>query len=259
MITLTENIQYYDVYNHSMSLGIEDKAFFKNLIEDYDNIDTIVDFGCADGTLIKHLWDEKHRFIGYDIDPNMLKFAKENLNKPNVFYTSTFPKQESTNFDTLLCLNSVIHEVYSYSEQAAIDIFWKQVFESNFKWITIRDMCPDKFSKDSIIDIDTMSKFRRRCDPRRLGDYENIWGEIKTEFDIAHFLLKYKYLDNWTRECKENYFPISIDKILEKIPENYKIRFQYNFTLPYLKKWCFEELGVTLKCTTHIKLILERK
>jgi hypothetical protein len=189
----------------------------------------------------------------------MLKLAKENIDKPNVFFTSTFPKMESNNFDTLLCLNSVIHEVYSYSGEEDINTFWKQVFDSNFKWITIRDMCPDQFASEYIIDDDTMKKFKRRCDPRRLGDYETIWGEIKSEADISHFLLRYKYLDNWARECKENYFPISINEILAKVPENYKVRFQYSFTLPFLKNWCFEELGVTLTCTTHIKFILERK
>jgi hypothetical protein len=256
-IQVTDEIQYYDTYTKNMSLGIEDKLFFKNIIEDYDKIYRIVDFGCADGTLLKSLWDERHQFIGYDISDEMLKRAQANLNKPNVFFTSIFPKSELNSSDTLLCLNSVIHEVYSYSEPEDIDLFWAQVFNSNFKWITIRDMMPDPFASN-IIDAETMERFRRRCDPRRLGDYEKEWGKIKTERDMVHFLLKYRWLDNWSREVKENYFPVQLTDILAKVPANYKVRFQHTFTLPFLKNWSYEELGVSITSTTHVKLILER-
>ena len=37
---------------------------------------------------------------------------------------------------------------------------------------------------------------------------KNIGGKIDTLYNkITHFLLKYKYLENWDREVKENYLP----------------------------------------------------
>jgi ribosomal protein L11 methylase PrmA len=237
-----------------MSKGIDDKLFFRDLI-DYNDVSTVVDFGCADGALLKALWDEKRRFVGYDISPKMIELALRNFDKPNIFYTTAFPEDNYSSTNSLLNISSTIHEVYSYG--ADIEDFWKKVFNSGFKWIAIRDMMPDQFDTD--IPFDILSRFKHRCDSRRLNDYENIWGPIKTERDISHFLLKYRWLDNWEREVRENYFPVNINEILEKVPENYKVRFQHTFVLPFLKNWAFEELGVDITSTTHVKLILERR
>ena len=71
-------IQNYDVYVSRMQKSMYDKMFFVDKIID-EHIDTVIDFGCADGELIAHLrsFMPECRFIGYDIDCEMLERAKE--------------------------------------------------------------------------------------------------------------------------------------------------------------------------------------
>lgn len=62
-------------YNALMAKSMMDKLFFVDKIEP----DVIVDFGCANGVLLKHIasWMPDSKFVGYDNNPKVIKEAQE--------------------------------------------------------------------------------------------------------------------------------------------------------------------------------------
>ena len=162
-----------------------------------------------------------------------------------------------------LVLSSVIHEVYSYTNSKTIKSFWEKiVFGGEFKYICIRDMIPsvmmDKHQKDQFkLDVE---KVQRIADPIFLKSFEERWGSIESNYrTFIHFLLKYKYVDNWEREVNENYLPISLETLKTKIPQGYSIIHQENYTLKYLQDQVKKDFDVYIDHTTHIKMIIENK
>jgi len=63
-----------ETYISGMNKGSSDKLFFLNKI----NTNCIVDFGCADGSILRSIQsvDPTIKLIGYDIDDNMLNRAR---------------------------------------------------------------------------------------------------------------------------------------------------------------------------------------
>lgn len=129
---------------------------------------------------------------------------------------------------TLLVLSSVIHEVYSYANP---NVFWNDVGNARCKYVAIRDMT---FDHDSVSGVNLglndaklfkmaeliRNRFEAVCPDKlklfegtRLGnsdqtilDVESKWTNLK---NLLHFMLKYRYDDNFDREVKENYMPLS--------------------------------------------------
>ena len=246
------------IYVQRMEKSMYDKLFFVDKL--FDNITTFIDFGCADGTLIsyaQHYMDCE--FIGYDTSEQMISLAKEkNLNAK--FYTNWKDIAKHLNYDFFDCainLSSVIHEVYSYAtSQKDIDDFWDIVLNSNFKYIIIRDMSnTNKFWQNNNILYQIYNRY-----PKQIKDFEDIYGKITTQKQLVHFLLKYKYVENWDREVKENYLPISLHDILE-MPNTlakYNIEYKEKYCLPYIKHMIDTEFNTDFTDNTHYKLILKR-
>lgn len=250
-----------DRYKEKMSLGYIDKLFFLNKI----NIDSVVDFGCADGYILNKIrqYDKESKLIGYDLDPSMIEDAIKKTN-PSIIYTTNWDEVQEEIASTkapALYLSSVIHEVYSYSSQMGVSDFWRNmVFSNDFKYIIIRDMTPPEMTAD--IDVDSfkedVEKVRSKASKKYLSLFESKWGNIEDSYlTFLHFLLKYKYTDNWNRENNENYLPVTSEELLSKIPNTYSIIYKDLFTLPYLKTQIKYDFGIDIKVPTHIKLILK--
>jgi hypothetical protein len=249
-------------YIEGMSYSLMDKLFFVDLI----NFDCIVDFGCADGSFLEKLSKIKPgvKIIGYDLDPLMLDQASSKLGKGATLTDnwSDAIKQTSGYKSPLLNLSSVIHEVYSYTKiKSEIGYFWSnQVFGGDFKYITIRDMIP---SVD--MEKEQMSQFkqdvknvRMKSDEFYLKSFEENWGSINGNYrTFMHYLLKYKFTDNWDREVKENYLPVSLETIKSKIPNQYKITYEESFILEHLKRQVKQEFNIDLNHSTHTKMIIK--
>jgi hypothetical protein len=253
-------ISNYDQYIAGMNTTMSDKLFFANSI----NYDVIVDFGCADGTFLQSLsrMNPNVKIIGYDLDPTMLEIAKKKLPK-NALLTDDWNVATSalTGYkNSLLNLSSVIHEVYSYSTGNKIKYFWdNQVFGGDFKYITIRDMIPSvELTRNEMTNFkDDVRKVRQKADKSYLLSFEDKWGSINTSYrNFIHYLLKYKYTDNWDREVNENYLPVTLETIKTKIPTDYKIVMEEDFVLPFLKQQVKKDFGVELTHSTHTKLII---
>ena len=108
-------INNYDVYNKRMDKSFQDKLFFLDKIK--DNVEAIVDFGCADGALIRHLSELTNiELVGYDSDYNMIDIAKSKTNKDNCLFKEDFGEiieEEIIPQESLLNISSIIYEVYS--------------------------------------------------------------------------------------------------------------------------------------------------
>lgn len=256
-------ISNYDQYIADMNTTMSDKLFFLDEIK----FDVIVDFGCADGTFLKSLSSSRPnvKIIGYDLDQTMLDIAKKKLPSNSILTDSwdVVIKEISNYKSPLLNLSSVIHEVYSYSSNEDVVRFWnQQVFGGKFKYITMRDMMPSvELTKNEITNYkDDARKVRQKANKNSLATFEEVWGSIYSEYkNFIHFLLKYKYTDNWEREVNENYLPITLEELKSKIPNGYSIIYEKDFVLPYLRQEVKRDFGVELTHSTHVKIVIKNK
>jgi len=242
------------LYNRQMSASMADKMFFLDILSPTD-YDTIVDFGCADGELLKQHPDGYVK-IGVDNSEEMRREAK--LNYKDCSYVDNLDTiLEVDKSNALFNASSVIHEIYSYLNKDEIEHFWNNVFNSGYKYICIRDMMVsdktnrelDKSAEDSIYN----------------SEHADLYNDFKQKFpegrerDLLHFFLKYRYRENWDRESVENYFPITSEELLKLVPDNYKIIHLEEYPLDWTKNNIKETFGYDIKDNTHIKLLLMRK
>lgn len=245
-----------EIYLTRMQRSILDKMFFIDKV--FEPFEYILDFGCANGELIKALMRmcPEYKYAGYDIDRDMIAAARVNV--PDVPFFCNWDELTLDPKTSLINISSTIHEVYSYGTEADVKEFWDRVYGSGFRYITIRDMMYSE-ELERPADKEMLGAVRKGSYTRQLADFESVWGSITTQKQLVHFLLKYKYTQNWEREVRENYFPVSSEKLLSQIPEGYEITFCERFALPFTAWQLRKDFGITLKDHTHIKLILERK
>lgn len=261
----------YTVYNNSMCKSLNDKYSFWGGID----ADIIVDYGCADGSLIKYIidnTDHKSDYVGFDNNETMLMLAERNLKdkytKNNIKLTSNWNEVKeacSINKTSILVLSSIIHEIYNYCSYEEIKKFWKDVFNSNFTYIVIRDMMffdEQPFNKKvKITDLHNIKKNIEltKFGEKQLKDFEEIYGEIESKGDLVHFFSKYKYIENWEREVKENYYKHYTYELISDILaySQYNIEYLQSFTLDYLRDWVSSEFNYKIDINTHVKMILK--
>lgn len=249
-----ERINNYNVYINGMRKSLEDKLFWYDLIQDYD---TVVDFGCADGSLLKEIQDRnkgfKKKLIGIDNNEEMRERAEQKV--PEGYFLSSLDDFYATDY-AVLNLSSVIHEVYSYCTPDEIQKFWYNVFCKDYRYIVIRDMMVSK----SICYNKEGRNYNRFIPDEYRDQYNNFTSKrgVINEKTALEFLLKYRYIENWERESRENYFPIYLEELLEKIPVKYEIMYLDHFILPYAKQKVKEDMNIDIVDNTHCKIILKR-
>ena len=267
------NIEYY---NKEMQKGMEDKLFFVERLPKNQNY-MFVDFGCADGSMINALAsiykdNPNNVYVGYDISDEMIKLAKTNYHGPvnaNVRFTTNWDECRQSgssvfvNRKKVLILSSVIHEVYSYGTEETICKFWDQVRYSDFDYIIIRDMCPSEdIDRDAKKSLTNTIERSRNVSIEQVKEFSEIWGTLTNNKNAIHFLLKYRWKVNWDREVRENYFPIYVEDLIEKITctgARYKIDYLNRFRVPFLDKCIKEDFNIELDDFTHIKAIFSKK
>ena len=247
-----------DKYTSSMKTTLSDKLFFTELIES----DIYVDFGCADGSTLKALQNiyPNKILIGYDINETMIQLAKKNTSK--VLYFSDQSElidylNKYKHLSKCLILNSVLHEIYTYSSKEELEEFYKFVFSNIFDYISIRDMMCS-LEDNSNVDTSLISKLYSFKNYTQVKEFEKVWGKISSIRQLMHYLLKYRYIENWSRELYENYLPITIEEFLRLIPKNLNIEYSQRFFIPFIHNKILEDFGIDFCEDTHIKLILHR-
>ena len=244
-------------YLRGMRKSLLDKMFFVDKI--FEPVEGIVDFGCAGGDLIKALqvFYADYRYIGYDLSEDMIRTARQTV--PAASFYSRWDDIDCDFENCLLNLSSVTHEVYAYGTASDVREYWDRVFQSGFRYISIRDMM-------------LSDENRRPADPRwldavraaepfagHLADFEEVNGPIESEYELVHYLLKYRYTQNWEREVRENYLPITRETMLSLIPEEYEVVYDFHEVYPFLHYRIKKDFGFTLTEPTHQKLILQRR
>lgn len=249
-------IENLDQYNDRMCKSIIDKLYFMDKVE----AEIFVDFGCADGALLKTIQKlfPEHVYIGYDICEEMIEEAKKN-NPGNIIFVSAWGEamEEVKNYKKrCLILSSVIHEVYSYSSKEEIDRFWSLVWGTGFDYVAIREMMVSTTTSRPSDPI-SVARVRQMFDNKLLREWEEQWGSINENWSLVHFLLTYRYTDNWSREVRENYLPINFEEFLNLIPEKYMPDYIEHYTLPFIRKQVSKDFNIQLQDKTHLKLILK--
>lgn len=108
--------------------------------------------------------------------------------------------------------------------------------------------------------IGDVMRVRNRANKEYLKSFEEKWGKISNNYrTFMHYLLKYKYTDNWDREVNENYLPISLETLYTKIPSGYRIKYQDNYILPILQQQVKKDFDIIIDHTTHTKIIIENR
>ena len=256
-----------DSYNLAMSKSMIDKMFFMDKID--ESVTAILDYGCADAVLIGTLARlfPGMTYIGYDMVEEMIRKARERcagLENVKLFSSlrdfGQWAAAGGLDFRrTALVLTSLIHEVYSYGTPESIDDFWRFVTGSGFGYVVIRDMCLDCSAHRPALKEDVI-KVRSGYDLDLLAQFEAIHGSITDNRNLIHFLLKYRYKNNWDREVRENYLPVSVEDVMGKVAgkgSGYQLIYFDHYILPFLARCVKKDFDITMKDYTHVKFIYE--
>ena len=259
-------------YNLEMTKSLEDKLFFVEKFPKTENY-IFVDFGCADGTMLRALHKIYRsglcHFIGYDISTTMIEFASHSLSTNeqeirfydnwDILYNYVTSLKDITCKVVLIC-SSVIHEVYSYGNENSIDKFWNILNDNIFDYVVVRDMMVSK----ELCKIPFKEKIK--AVPYRpnlknikfyISEFESEWGKINNICRLIHFLLKYRWTQNWNREIKENYLPICTEYFLGKMQLKHNISYLELFKVPFLEQCWKDDFGIIIEYPTHIKAIFK--
>lgn len=250
-------IRDMSVYTCRMQKSILDKMFFMDKV--FEPFSTIVDFGCANGELIKafQMLFGQHQYVGYDISDEMLSAARRNV--PAGAFYSKWNDIDVDFSQSLLNISSTLHEVYSYGSESDVDEFWQRVFSGGFKYIALRDMMLSTDLRRGLNVAWYEQVLNNGQYAEKLRSFEAVWGKISNQYDLIHYLLKYKYTENWEREVRENYVPVTVEEFMAKIPEEYEITYLDHFVLPYTVWQIQKDYGFTLNTPTHVKIVLRKK
>lgn len=240
-------IQNPQTYLDRMSKPLQEKLKVAKYIS--KNVKSVLDVGCADGTITLALADmfPEVKFVGIDLDQEFIDIANSKVEgRKNVKFECLYLREklnEAEKFDVVLFC-SVLHEFFSYGEgistvvKALSDA--REILNPDGE-VVIRDMLLYEYAEKSQLWLEEILgkiKSKKELIPL-IDDFEKYFGKLKSVKQVNHFLLKYNYTDNWQREVKENYVPVSFetyDKIFELL--GMEVSFQRSSTIPYLKdKW----------------------
>lgn len=267
-----DNIKNIDSYVRSMSTTMKDKCWWLDRIP--DTIDTIVDYGCAQGDLaiyINNICPGRFRYVGIDNSPEMLSLAAHNHCLHFGMQSKFFSKLSDVVGEcdpgrTILVLNSVIHEIFSYLGKTERDILMQDMFSVGFARIAIRDMCLPLLRDYSTAEI------KRAISIIKSSRYCNMWNEhilhcqnsgspwLRNSlhqcdlFRLSEFFLKYRYVENWQRELKETYLWNWL--FLPYRFPRYKTVEAERFSVPFIQDRVKSDFGIDFPVRTHMKVLL---
>ena len=270
---MTKNaaIKNSEQYVFKMEKTFPDKAWFTTIIP--KNVNTIIDFWCANWAFMSFLKKKfpEYNYIWIDNNYSFLYEAEKKWFRAFWSISSLMEKASTLNYrfnpnKTLLVLNSVLHEVYSYADPIK---FWAEIWQLKPKYIAIRDMCAwwqtDTEKMYKIIQKDI--KWNEIKEKNYREFVNNRWS-LKDRDTLIHYLLKKDYLENREREVSENYLPISRNWFSEILKINwYETKITNSYILEFLRcKWIdnysklwYKELeSLISSLETHIKIFAER-
>lgn len=272
-------------YNQEMAKSAYDKLAFVNKI--YENIDLIVDFGCANGIVTRfiRLFYPESKIYGYDL-PDIIRYNTDD----DIEYkcdldeiASIVKEYNDQGKKSILIMNSVMHELFNYMKSNKLiadddrlyyHSLLNKLYNMKFTYIFIRDLnikiptfgnnveyIPSELSKLSI-------KFKQLGYEEQFEDFLRVYNNgdqlnpmtKEGQEQYIHFLLKCRYKENWNRELPENYLASSSSFNKDGLFLSNTYKYPYHMTdcrkyiLPYVQYINNKEFGIDLKklgITTH--------
>lgn len=256
-------IKSYDYYTNEMTKGRLDKIFFLDKID----FDVLIDIGCADGHILRlcqQFFPNKF-FIGFDNDIKMLERAMYFGTPPQcddaIHYYNKWDDvvecleliQELKPLKICVVFNSVLHEMFHYLGGIEAKKLYDKIVDVA-DTVVIRDMClPDAVGYEYAHGYD-IEMLMKHGDPKKIADFQAVYGGIYQLKHLSHFLLKYRYDVNWDREVKENYFAASW--FLNHLA-GYRPRVLERFTPGFINDQCKKDFKIPIRHNTHIKMIID--
>ena len=243
---MEEIIKNLGAYNNGMAKSLQDKLFFLPIIG--DRITDFTDFGCADGTVLEaiHNYNNNIGLCGVDLNTDMLSLTEERVPNARLICDTIPPDSKSWLKGTVLNLSSVLHEVNSYCEECEKEAFWNALNDSGYAYITIRDMIYNGTDDESCFFC--YPHTIKEIGDGKFGDiyeFEDIWGSIANKKNLMHYLLKYRYIQNWKREVKENYLGYSTNDIINHIDSGkYELIYRKDYILPFLRNRIHDDFDI---------------
>ena len=249
-------ISNMEVYNAGMRKSMLDKIWWMDKMD--DSVNTVLDYGCADGALLSIVHEMNPELIlyGYDFNKDMLNLACNNV--PDGYFSDIYGIINTSvkENEVVLVASSVFHEIENYSHDVTSE--YERIFNNDYKYIAIRDMFVSEKSC-GISDQLTVAKVRQQFSYDKIKEFESFTGPIDCNRNLLQFFLTYRYEANWDREVRENYFPHTIEQFLSKIPDHYEVVYFEHYTLPFLREQVQKDFGVQLTDPTHGKILLRLK
>lgn len=241
------NIKDIKIYLERMAKPLQEKMKIVQYIP--EDAQTVVDVGCADGAITIEMAKmfPQIQFLGIDLDERFVKIAQERAGDlPNVRFEKIYLRDllaRPEKYDVVIFI-SVLHEFYTYGE--GISSVLKALADAHELLnkdgvIIIRDMILGEYTKKATLRCPViLHKIDQKTEITHLkDDFENRWGKLNNVYKIDHFLLKYGYTENWDRESKENYVPVTFEQY-EQIFNLLDMVTQYrqSYLIPYFaEKW----------------------
>ena len=145
MLDEAEGIADDEVYLDNMSKTFSDKAWFVRYLP--DDVGLVVDFGGGTGDFLEYIRGmlakkgAEPEFAVIDNNPSFLSRAVSKGFRGYASMEEYAAEGRKPAGRSLLIMNSVIHEVYSYAEgPGEVDSFWKALGRCGFDVVAIRDM-----------------------------------------------------------------------------------------------------------------------
>lgn len=234
------------------------KALYEKLrVLEYipEDVKRILDVGCADGSItrpIARLRPGAH-VKGVDISDDFIKTANEGERVENATFDKAWLSDLHDRPERYDCITfiSVLHEFFHYEKgitsvlKAVCDAY--ELLEPGGK-IVIRDMIlPEGMKEPSTAMRDIADTVRAKEGMDSLmKDFEKAHGPIDTLYQLNHFLLKYMYTDNWERECKENYVPVTSEQYMSLFKLlGAEVEISKTYLLPFLREKWRDDFGLS--------------
>jgi len=245
------NISNPEIYLERMSKPLQEKLRVARYIP--SSAQNVLDVGCADGTVtiaLARMFPEV-QFYGIDLEDAFLQKAKESAKKQgvknvqfeNIYLRDLLARKER--FDAVIFM-SVLHEFYSYGE--GISSVLKALADAHELLVPggeviIRDMILNEEVKEMPAGSVVKKVKAKKEMAGRLEDFKKHHGPDSI-YCLNHFLLKYFYKENWEREVKEHYVPVTFEQynnIFNLLDMDLGVRDSY--LIPFLKNKWHEDFG----------------
>lgn len=251
-------------YNASLRTTLGDKLFFLDKVPVGEDM-VFVDFGCADGSLLKELKANREMFswktalyYGVDRDPAQRDATWENFPEINGTFEGLAPVPLHEDRTSVLIVSSVLHELFSENLGR---FFWSLVEKMGFDYIAVRDyaLSPEVYQKPTpqwwVEEAMAQGYFNE------LRDMGVKYGSMLRLHNFMHFLLKYPYRENWARELEENYVPHSTWELWGLLTGSgkYVTTYIHETTTQHFKDRIERDFGITNAPTTHVEMVLKRR